>query len=218
MERTRPVQHELFSIATRYVQSNLRDGGIDHSTVRPNIGRSRAIGEWYDSAVSDEREGSVWQAYQRLSDEVEAQFRALNMAGFKLFETSSPLTYRTIAGMTQDAHIYHGLTVWTGGKPDHGLLTRSRNVMFRFVHDLFGHVMTGADGSHFGEELAYQAHKVMFSPLAQRALATETRGQNCATLFGSKQGNAPSAMYTPRFDTPLNFAPQKALLMPEWAL
>jgi len=58
------------------------------------------------------------------------------------------------------------------------------NDIFRFVHDVYGHGKGGVGFRAMGEENAYQSHAGMFSPLARRALASETRGQNSRLNFG----------------------------------
>ena len=65
----------------------------------------------------------------------------------------------------------------TGG---HRIFTNDENDMFRAVHDAFGHLAVGRGVDKHGEEAAFQKHSQMFSPLARRAMATETRGQNSA--------------------------------------
>jgi hypothetical protein len=67
----------------------------------------------------------------------------------------------------------------TGG---HAVFSDEENEMFRAVHDVFGHAGTGRGVDRHGEEAAYRKHSAMFSPLARRALATETRGQNHAMI------------------------------------
>lgn len=93
------------------------------------------------------------------------------------------------------------LKVWASaasGNP-HPYLSDAENDMFRAVHDVFGHAATGRGFDRHGEEAAWLKHSTMYSPLAGRALATETRGQNCAQIFH----------YGGR-----GFAEQKAALLP----
>jgi len=78
----------------------------------------------------------------------------------------------------------------------HPFFTDDENDMFRAVHDAFGHAATGRGFDRHGEEAAYQSHATMFSPLARRALATETRGQNSALIRSGE------------------FQPQKIALLP----
>ena len=63
-----------------------------------------------------------------------------------------------------------------------------------------------------GEENAFQAHMRMFSPEAQKALATETRGQNSWVNFGPKGAENRT--------NPANttYATQKAGILPDWAI
>jgi hypothetical protein len=84
------------------------------------------------------------------------------------------------------------------------------NDIFRIVHDVFGHAKEGNGFGPKGEEQAWRQHMQMFSPDAQKALTTETRGQNSWVNFGPKgaQNRANPS------DTV--FAQQKAGLMPDW--
>lgn len=74
------------------------------------------------------------------------------------------------------------------------------NDMFRAVHDVFGHAGTGRGVDRHGEEAAYRKHSLMFSPLARKALATETRGQNHAMIAAGGE-----------------FREQKVAVLPKWA-
>lgn len=84
------------------------------------------------------------------------------------------------------------------GNP-HPYLSDRENDMFRAVHDAFGHAASGRGFDRHGEEAAWLKHSAMYSPLAHRALTTETRGQNCALIF-YYQGS--------------RFPEQKAVLLP----
>ncbi|MER7420725.1 hypothetical protein ABT346_28740 [Micromonospora peucetia] len=93
------------------------------------------------------------------------------------------------------------LRVWASaasGNP-HPYLSDGENEMFRAVHDVFGHAASGRGFDRHGEEAAWLKHSSMYSPLARRALATETRGQNCAQIFHYRGGRFPE---------------QKAVLLP----
>ncbi len=57
------------------------------------------------------------------------------------------------------------------------------NDLFRAVHDFFGHAELGNSFGPKGEENAWNVHVRMFSPLARRAMTTETRGQNAFVNF-----------------------------------
>lgn len=86
------------------------------------------------------------------------------------------------------------------------------NDVFRVVHDYFGHVKEGVGFRADGEVNAWRAHAAMYTPLARRAMTTETRGQNSWVNFGP-QGAANKT--TNGADT--TYAEQKIGLLPEWA-
>ncbi len=97
--------------------------------------------------------------------------------------------YFNSSQMCMDVDKNSHLFVFTGGEP-HALLgyadspRLSVNVKFRAVHDLFGHAAEGYQFGPRGEENAWLVHSQMFTPLAQKAMTTETRGQNCWFNFG----------------------------------
>jgi hypothetical protein len=76
------------------------------------------------------------------------------------------------------------------GNP-HPYLSDGENDIFRAVHDAFGHGASGRGFDPHGEEAAWLKHAVMYSPLARRALTTETRGQNCAQVLHCADGCFP---------------------------
>ena len=86
------------------------------------------------------------------------------------------------------------------------------NDVFRIVHDYFGHGLEGATFTARGEENAWQSHVRMYSPVAARAMTTETRGQNSWVNFGpvGEQNRANPA------DT--IYAEQKITLLPDFVV
>ncbi|WP_233196960.1 MULTISPECIES: hypothetical protein [Micromonospora] len=108
--------------------------------------------------------------------------------------------YADVESMIDDVR-QRRLKVWASaasGNP-HPYLSDGENDMFRAVHDVFGHAASGRGFDRHGEEAAWLKHSTMYSPLAVRAMTTETRGQNCAQIF----------RYGGR-----RFAEQKAVLLP----
>jgi len=85
------------------------------------------------------------------------------------------------------------------------------NDVFRIVHDYFGHAKSGTTFRATGEENAWQNHASMYTPLARRAMTTETRGQNSWVNFGEFGDTNKTALVG---DTV--FALQKTGLMPIW--
>lgn len=150
------------------------------------------------------------QAYWSLRDEVQAQFRMLMDSGIRFtpFGDDMPNPYATSADMMHDLFMHDHLFVYNGGA-DHPALMRQENWQFRAVHDVFGHALHGYQFGPRGEENAYRAHRLTFTPSAVRALTTETRGQNSWVNFG------PFSHLPPR-ERP--YADQKAALLPEWCL
>jgi hypothetical protein len=57
------------------------------------------------------------------------------------------------------------------------------NDVFRAIHDFFGHSELGNGFGAIGEENAWNIHARMYSPIARRAMTTETRGQNSFVNF-----------------------------------
>jgi hypothetical protein len=83
------------------------------------------------------------------------------------------------------------------------------NDVFRIVHDVFGHEKEGVGFGPSGEDNAWHSHVRMYSPLAAKAMTTETRGQNSWVTFGphgeANRTNQKATVY----------AEQKATLLPE---
>jgi hypothetical protein len=108
--------------------------------------------------------------------------------------------YPDVEPMVEDVR-QRRLKVWASaatGNP-HPYLSDGENDMFRAVHDVFGHAASGRGFDPHGEEAAWLKHSMMYSPQARRALATETRGQNCAHIFHYRGSRFPE---------------QKAVLLP----
>lgn len=173
----------------------------------PRVDEARAsqMAGVYARLKSDPTNPEVQRAYRALVDETKAQYQALQDAGYR-FEFVDEDPYKSSAEMTRDLRENRRLRVFKSKEGDHPLLSPEENTIFRAVHDAIGH---GAGGSQFGphgEELAYRKHAAMFSPLARRAMATETRGQNSWVNFGPHRALPPAQR---------PFAEQKAALWPE---
>ncbi len=84
------------------------------------------------------------------------------------------------------------------------------NDVFRAVHDYFGHVKDGVGFRADGEENAWRSHASMYTPLARRAMTTETRGQNSWVNYGPHG----ETNRTAKNDDTI-YADQKAGLLPE---
>lgn len=129
------------------------------------------------------------KCYRALAEEVKWQFDFLRAAGYT-FEPwqQEGQPYQKSCEMADDLRANKHLYFFTGGEV-HPYLGRysgvklngvacSFNDLFRAVHDVFGHAAEGYQFGQRGEENAWVHHSMMFHSLAQRALTTETRGQN----------------------------------------
>ena len=145
-------------------------------------------------------------AYKQFRKEVKAQYKVLKAMGLKMeFVAKDP--YRTSKEMFQDIDANWRLKVFTGG--DHHQTLHFDNFLFRAIHDYFGHYISRANFTADGEETAWENHSKMFSPLARRAMTSETRGQNSWFNYIPKNVNL-----KPR---DRQFATQKTALLPLWA-
>lgn len=145
--------------------------------------------------------------YDALIQETEQQYKYMTEdLGIKVeFVTEDP--YKNSAEMMRDVVNNGRLKVYkTSVDQGHPYFSAEQNDMFRAVHDFFGHAGTGMQFGQIGEEAAWIAHSSMFSPKAQRALTTETRGQNSWVNQSAHQSMRPQ-------DRP--FAEQKFAILPE---
>lgn len=148
------------------------------------------------------------QAYQAMADETVNQYKVLLKHGYKfemytegvepyanspemlddLIDNKHMWLFPTDSGFGEDAitveqTALNPLLAWTEFKDVNGQKMRV-NDLFRAVHDFFGHGERSNSFGALGEENAWDAHSQMFSPLARRAMTTETRGQNSWVNFG----------------------------------
>ncbi|MCS6944184.1 MAG: hypothetical protein RMK97_02005 [Sutterellaceae bacterium] len=225
----RPLQEA----AERY----MRDAGIDYRPQRQFVEVdpefATRVAKAYEEMKHNPNDPMVRAAYQKMIEETVAQYEALRRAGYKfdfmpegrdpygnprnaikdLVQNKRMLVFPTEAGFGGPAskHIDvsdNPLLMKVGEKWSGKDVTA--NDLFRAVHDAFGHAKEGVGFRARGEENAFQQHMTMYSPLAARAMATETRGQNSWVNFGpyaAKNRRASPA------DT--EYAPQKVGLLPD---
>jgi len=196
---------ELGNLANEYRKTaGVTGPKLPHvEAVDPIAGKSMANA--YERLQSNPSDPQVQAAYKAFTDETHAQAEHLKAAGYTpQYVDKDP--YTSSKAMLKDLRDNKSIRVLKT-QPDqaHPLMTPEQNDEFRFVHDVYGH---GASGNSFaakGEENAARDHATMYSPLAQRAMLTETRGQNSWFNFG------------PHADLPASqrpFAEQKAALWP----
>jgi hypothetical protein len=181
------------------------------------------IADAYDALpVADLDNPAVVRAYTALAAEVQAQWDFAEAQGMTFTPwTKDGQPYQTSVEMAEDVQKNKHLAFFTGGD-DHPFLGSSTkdkrgltlNDKFRAIHDYFGHAAGGYGFGARGEENAWISHSQMFTPMARRAMTTETRGQNSWVNFGRQNYDADGTPKNiPAGDRP--FATQKVALLPD---
>lgn len=226
-----PIQ-AIRDVAKRYVEDVLvNKPNIPPQThyVKVNPERATRYAQAYEAAKHDPNDFEVAIAYDALIDETVAQFQLVKELGIKIdfIEPGQADPYpdgpRQVHEDLRNGHLWVFPTDQGFGQteaPGNPLLRPTQEIIgdrvllandvFRIVHDVFGHGKEGVGFGPTGEENAYQAHVRMYSPLAARAMTSETRGQNSWVNFGphgeANRSNQKATVY----------AEQKATLLPEW--
>jgi hypothetical protein len=180
-----------------------------------------AIADAY--AAAPVRDGRAYTAYAAFCRETVRQYHFLvgrvEFGGLGVavrFVDEDP--YADVESMVDDVR-QRRLDVWASAASatPHPYLSDGENDMFRAVHDVFGHAASGRGFDRHGEEAAWLKHSTMYSSLAGCALATETRGQNCARVYHYAEGRFPEqkAVLLPRrFSDPCRRRIEGAEVMP----
>jgi len=191
--------------------------------VQVDENRARQIADEFEALpIDDSANPKVRKAYEQLAEEIEQQWKfAIENTGI-LFApwVAEGQPYANSSAMCRDVKECLHLFFYQGGDR-HPLLGKthpatglSTNDKFRAIHDLFGHAAEGYSFGPRGEENAWLKHSRMFSCEAQKALTTETRGQNSWFNFGRHNYDlAGNHLNRPRPDRP--FAIQKVALLPD---
>lgn len=185
---------------------------------------AKRVAQAYEGLNSNPADPRVQEAYGALKQESAAQFKYMTDPvdrgglGIKVDFVPRDQNPYNAAGdiqavadamkqdVAQNKHLYVDMTSPDEGHP---LLTPDENNVFRAVHDFFGHQRAGTYFDRAGEEVAYQHHAQMFSPLAREALATETRGQNTFLNYSDFNDARRAAGLEAQFPE------QKAALLPQ---
>lgn len=203
-------------------------------TINPDHGAEIADG--YDALKHKPNDPDVKASYDSLIKETTQQFDNLKKSGLKITKLAEgEKGYVTAAEMHEDianGHLSYfpteqGFGANSGNFQDHPMLQGSgrlgadgndipANDLFRIVHDINGHNLGDlSDFSPEGEHAAYLTHKQMFSPLAGKALFTETAGQANWGAFNRKSGESNRQKIIRGKEADLDFAEQKAGLFPD---
>jgi hypothetical protein len=208
VRRGQPTPHTLGNIRTRF--RNLIGGGEPLPRVKAvNEPAATQMANTYEGLKSDPTNPEVRAAYDAFTRETQAQADALHRAGYSWEFTKEdpyPPTKGGSKAMLRDLKDKHIRVYETTGEQSHPLMTNEQNNLFRAVHEILGHGVDEVPFSAIGEENAFRSHAQMYSPLARRAMATETRGQNSQFNYGPNK-------HIPAPQRP--FATQKAALWPE---
>lgn len=194
--------------------------------------RAKRIAAEFDKMPHTPNDPEVKAAYEAMINETIAQYEAILKTGLKVeFITGEdPYTggpYDAVMDVVENNHMWvwptrRGFGTDQNFDPvDNPLLAETKftisgetalaNDIFRVVHDYFGHVKNGVGFRANGEENAWQAHASMYTPLARRAMTTETRGQNSWLNYGPHGEKNRTAKTEDTI-----FADQKIGLLPEW--
>lgn len=218
------------AVADQYAKSKglqLKHGNPD---IQVNPARAKRLAQAYEEMKHEPNNPKVKKAYDALIQETLEQFRHIKNSGLKIskIEPGAENPYKSSKDVFHD--IEHNNHLWffptesgygSGGEQhpllqptdqkvgDHQMLA---NDVFRVVHDYFGHAKEGNGFGPQGEEKAWHTHKQMYSPEAQKALTSETRGQNSWVNFG------PHGEENRKNPAKTVYAEQKAGLMPDFAV
>lgn len=171
---------------------------MDYSAITVNEARGREIAGAYMAAPAYDSAASG--AYAAFRDETIRQFNELRRRVRVDVTPDDP--YEGADGLFADLDTNRRMAVYaTASSGSHPWIPDAVNDMFRAVHDFHGHYRTRRGFDRHGEEAAWTRHSRMYSPLARRAMTSETRGQSSAFIFwfGGRE-----------------FPPQKFTLLPEW--
>lgn len=189
-------------IADRYAEKNGFKRPAFEKITKGNFDKERAvrIAAAYDSMENNPKDPEVAAAYEAMVKETVAQYEEIIADGYQI-EVNNKEPYENSGDMIQDLRDNKNMRIFstesgfgstpitdeqrtenpllrdTGYKDKNGVPLLA-NDLFRFVHDFFGHAELGNSFGEIGEENAWNVHVRMFTPLARRAMTTETRGQN----------------------------------------
>lgn len=200
--------------------------------VKINPDHGRAIADAYHDMKHDPNHPDVKASYSALIDETKNQFNEMMKGGLKISEIGADdrNPYPSSKHMHDDIKTNNHLHFYptdqgfgSGDSPfgDHPMLQGTgikhngkellANDLFRIVHDYNGHHLGGETGfGPKGEQKAFLEHRKMYSPLAGKALASETMGQNNWVNWSKDFGE-----HNRKNPAQTKYADQKAGLLPD---
>lgn len=199
-----PLQ-DATTVAERFAERTGRTIEAPERITEIDEENAKKIGKAYDEMVSDPSDPQVAEAYEAMISETMEQFQDIVDAGYQI-EVNDTEPYRSSTEMIDDLRNNKNMKIFSteSGFGKDGITDQDRannpllrdsgvkdkngkpllmNDVFRFVHDFFGHAKLGNSFGPIGEENAWNVHSKMYSPLARRAMTSETRGQNSWVNF-----------------------------------
>lgn len=227
-----------YGVAHAAAKTYMEDAGEPYAPprhfARVDVNRAARIAAEFEKMKHAPNDPEVKAAYNAMIDETLAQWQAIKATGLKVefidfakqgdpyaaspraaiqdvIDNNHLWVFPTEGGFGSDATDISGNPLLN--KTDEVIDGRTllANDVFRIVHDYFGHIKDGNGFRADGEENAWRSHAAMYSPLARRAMTSETRGQNSWVNFGPYGAANRTASAG---DT--HYAPQKIGLLPEW--
>ncbi|HQR21880.1 MAG TPA: PLxRFG domain-containing protein [Burkholderiaceae bacterium] len=232
-----PEGYEPSARAQQAAREYMKSAGLPYSPpteyVKVDPARAARIAQAYADMKHEPGSMPVKAAYATMIRETLAQWKAIEKTGLKVtFATAEKPYPYTVPGevfpdVNENNHMWVFPTVDGFGSDasvdvsdnplleDTGIVIGGHklvaNDVFRIVHDYFGHIKNGVGFRANGEENAWRAHAAMYSPLARRAMTSETRGQNSWLNWGPHGEKNRTAKTEDTI-----FADQKTGLLPEW--
>tara|TARA_B110000285_G_scaffold159415_1_gene177874 strand:- start:122 stop:766 length:645 start_codon:yes stop_codon:yes gene_type:complete len=204
--------------------------------VKINPDHGAEIADGYDALRHSPNEPETKASYDALIGETREQYNKLTEGGLKVTKLKKNQTgYTTADEMHKDIAsgnlkyfaTEHGYGANSEKFQDNPMLTGSgiigadgkevaNNDLFRIVHDINGHNLANkADFSPEGEHSAFLKHREQYTPLAGKALFTETAGQANWGIFNKKSGESNMRLISKGRESEIEFAEQKAGLFPD---
>lgn len=203
---------ETAIIAQDYKDTKGIDVGEGDKIYAINVDYAKKIADAFEELQHTPDDPLTQASYQAMAQETIDQFEAIQKAGYQVeIFTGEGEPYKNseamIADVTYNKHMFifatesgFGSEKGVESSTENPLLADSGfkdvngkplvvNDLFRFVHDFFGHSERGNGFGAVGEENAWDVHARMYTPLARRAMTTETRGQNSWVNFGPQMRN-----------------------------
>jgi hypothetical protein len=225
---------KIRDLAKSYMKSKKMEYNPPKTFKKVDPERAGRIAGEYDKMKHDPNHPDVKASYAALAKETMDQFHHITKHGglklsFGSDYASDPYSKTPHMGakdVRDNNHLHVFKTEGGFGSSDHdssdhpmlaktGVEVNGHHMLvndaFRAVHDYFGHFKEGFGFRADGEENAWRQHAAMYSPLARKAMTTETRGQNSFVNYGpngehNRKANSSSTIY----------ADQKAGLMKPW--